>query len=186
MPSGWKFWPEREPGPVDDAFIQTKWVRPYRPGPLRLAALVILWALAAYACFAGYLAITAEPTLAGRLIGLALTLVIAGSLALFGARVLSAGVWVNDFGVRTLGIGRSDTFDWDHVADVRRVRGEARVLGLPWRSTGETVWLVLKDGTDRETPLTNHSPDFLARGEAFDMAATAIERWFEETRPEQV
>ncbi len=42
VPSGWKFWPEKEPGPVDDAYVQVQWVRPYRPGPLRLRRHVLI------------------------------------------------------------------------------------------------------------------------------------------------
>ena len=60
--------------------------------------------------------------------------------------------------------------------------GRTRVLGGPWRGSGSTVYLVLQDGSDLETPLTDVSVDFVGRAEAFDMAAGAVERWFEEAR----
>ena len=111
-----------------------------------------------------------------------ITCVVAGSLAVFGSRLLSSGVWVNDFGVRILGLVRNETWPGDSVADVRRVHGPRGCSGSPVRRSGDTVWIVLVDGTDRETPLSDVGPDFLARAEAYDMAAGAVERWFEETK----
>jgi len=182
MPSGWKFWPEREPGPVDDRFVQDKWVRPYRPGPVRVLATFLVGTVAVFTGFTGFLAVLAEPVAWVRLVNLLFTVVVAGSLAVFGSRILAAGVWVNDFGVRILGLVRNDELPWGSVADVRRVDGQARLLGSPLRRRGDTVWIVLADGTDRETPLSDVGPDFLARSEAYDMAAMAVERWFEETK----
>ena len=181
MPSGWKFWPEREPGPVDDAFVQARWVRPYRPGPLRVLVTFFIGTVTVFTAFIGFLSVLAEPTPWARLANLAITVVVAGSLAALGSRVLSVGVWVNDFGVRILGLVRNEELGWPRVADVRRVRGPARLLGSPLRRSGDTVWIVLVDGTDRETPLSDMGPDFLVRAEAYDMAALAVERWFEET-----
>jgi hypothetical protein len=185
VPSGWKFWPDREPGPVDDAFVQTKWVRPYRPGPLRVLATFGVGTLAVFTGLAGFLVVLAEPVPWARVVDLLVTVVLAGSLAVCGSRLMSSGVWVNDFGVRILGLVRNEALAWDSVADVRRVRGPARLLGSPVRRGGDTVWIVLADGTDRETPLSDRGPDFLARAEAYDMAAGAVERWFEETKDPQ-
>ena len=33
--TGWKFWPDRPQGPVGASYRQVKWIRPYRPGPMR-------------------------------------------------------------------------------------------------------------------------------------------------------
>ncbi len=183
MPSGWKFWPEKPPGPVDDAFVQKNWVRPYRPGPFRVAMALIVFAVTVYATFAGVIAVLTTPTGLGRSIALVITVAIAGSLAMLGSRIMATGVWVNDFGVRIYGLVRSERIAWDAITDVRRVRGPTRVLGSPLRGAGDTVWIVLLDGSDRETPVTSRGPDFLGRAEAYDMAAGAVERWFEETRP---
>jgi hypothetical protein len=182
VPSGWKFWPEREPGPVDDAFVQSRWVRPYRPGPVRVLAAGVIGTFAVFTGFAGFLAMLAEPVAWARVVDLLVTVVVAGSLVVCCARLMSVGVWVNDFGVRILGLVRNEQIDWRKVTAVRRGHGPARVLGTPVRRPGDTVWIVLADGSDRETPLTDAGPDFLARAEAYDMAAGAVERWFEETK----
>ena len=34
--TGWKFWPDRPKGPVGADYRQVKWIRPYRPGPVRV------------------------------------------------------------------------------------------------------------------------------------------------------
>ncbi len=185
MPSGWKFWPERPQGPVDGAFVQRGWVRPYRPGPLRVTLASVVWAACAYASFVGFLSVLAEPSAVGRIVTAVIATAVGGSLALLGSRIMATGVWVNDFGVRLHGLVRSESLAWSNVADVRRVEAETRVLGTPVRRSGQTLWLVLVDGSDRETALTDRGPDFLGRAEAFDMAAGAVERWFVETRPEQ-
>jgi hypothetical protein len=182
MPSGWKFWPDKEPGPVDDAYVQAKWVRPYRPGPVRLIVTFLIATIAVFTGFAGMVAVLAEPVAWARVVDVLITVALAGSLAVLGSRTLSAGVWVNDWGVRILGLVHSEQLPWTAVTDVRRVDGPARLLGSPLRRSGDTVWIVLADGSDRETPLSAVGPDFLARSEAYDMAAGAIERWFEETR----
>ena len=183
MPSGWKFWPEREPGPVDDAFVQSRWVRPYRPGPVRVLAAGVLGSFAVFTGFAGFLAMLAEPVAWARVVDLLVTVVIAGSLTVCCSRLMSVGVWVNDFGVRILGLVHNEEIE---LAGRRRrqARGRAPRGCSAARSgaLGDTVWIVLVDGSDRETPLTDAGPDFLARAEAYDMAAGAVERWFEETR----
>lgn len=185
MAGGWKFWPDRKPGPVDDAYVQRRWIRPYRPGPFRVLGSLLCATATAFVTFSGFVATLELPTRPERLVGGVLTLSVAGSLGLLAARALSVGVWVNDFGVRVLGLVRREQLTWAEVADVRRVQGPARLLGTPLRQAGDTVWLVLADGTDRETPVNDHSPDFLGRAEAYDMAAGAVERWFEASRPPQ-
>lgn len=182
MASGWKFWPEKEPGPVDDAYVQVRWIRPYRPGPLRVAATLLIAVFAIFTSFSGFLGALGAVTFAQGVFFTAVTLMVAGSLVVLASRLLSVGVWVNDRGVRVLGLVRRHEHPWSAVADVRRVPGRARVLGTPLRSSGTTVFLVLKDGSDLETPLTDVNADFAARAEAFDMAAGAVERWFEEAR----
>lgn len=183
MPGGWRLWPERPPGPVDDAYVQRRWIRPYRPGPFRVALALALLAATAFVTLSGFITTLTLPTRPERLLSGVVTLAMAGSLTVVAARVLSVGVWVNDFGIRILGLAHRRQLRWPEVADVRRVPGPARVLGTPLRRGGETVWLVLQDGSDLETPLTDVGPDFLGRAEAYDMAAGAVERWFSETRP---
>jgi hypothetical protein len=143
---------------------------------------LLVFAATVYATFAGVITILTSPTGLGRLIAAVMTLVIGGSLALLGSRLMATGVWVNDFGVRIYGLVRSERIPWASVADVRRVHGSTRLLGSPLRASGDAVWIVLLDGSDRETPVTDRGADFLGRAEAYDMASGAIERWFEETR----
>ena len=73
-------------------------------------------------------------------------------------------------------------WQWRDVADVRSVPGSTRLLGTPVRVDGHAVVLVLSDGSDVETPLSDRSGDFLGRSEAYDMAATAVEGWLEQHR----
>jgi len=42
QPPKYRFWPERKQGPVDDAYVQSRWVRPYRPGAIRVAASLLV------------------------------------------------------------------------------------------------------------------------------------------------
>ena len=183
MASGWRFWPERRQGPVDDAYVQRRWIRPYRPGPARVALSLAAATATAFVTFSGFIATLELPTRPERLVGGIITLLVAGSLGLLAARLLSSGVWVNDFGVRTLGLMHREQFRWTELADVRRVQGPTRILGTPLRGSGDTVWLVLRDGSDRETSLTSLGPDFVGRAEAYDIAAGAVERWFDASRP---
>jgi hypothetical protein len=183
VPKGWKFWPDKTPGPVDEAYVQRRWIRPYRPGPVRVGASLVAAVATAFVTFSGFIATLELPSRPERLVGGIVTLLVAGSLALLAGRLLSAGVWVNDFGVRILGIVKRRQFRWDQVADVRRVHGPTRILGTPLRRDGDAVWLVLRDGSDLETSLTDVGPDFVGRAEAYDIAAGAVERWLVGSRP---
>jgi len=175
-------WPEpdREPGPLDDAYRQTKWLRPYRPGPWRLALclaiLVVLLFMTMVSLIAAYSSVS--------LVELGLRALIAAAVyvglvwAVF--RVYLSGVWVTDDGVRVVRPFSTRVWPWRDVADVRSVPGGTRLLGSPVRVDGHAVVLVLSDGTDVETPVSSRSGDFLGRPEAYDMAATAVEGWLEQ------
>src|SRR5205085_1540840 len=93
-----------------------------------------------------------------------------------------AGVWVTDQGVRSLRPFSTRVWEWTEVADVRSVSGSTRLLGSPIRVPGRCVVLVLADGSDIETPVTDRSPDFLGRREAYDIAAASIEGWLQQSR----
>lgn len=178
----YQFWPEKEPGPVDEAYRQTRWLRPYRPGPYRVAVCLFLLALLMYATMVSLLAVYGS----GGIPELGLRIIIAGvvyaGLVLAAVRAFLSGVWVTDAGVRVVRPLSTRVWTWADIADVRSVPGPTRLLGTPVRVGGNSVFLVLSDGTDVETPLADRSADFLGRAEAYDMASSAVEGWLEQNR----
>ena len=182
MVGGYRFFPERAPGPVDDGYRQVRWVRPYRPGPFRWAAAVALLVL----LFWGGLVAFALLTGATSIEDLGLRAVLAGliyvGLAVLAARCFLAGVWVTDDAVQVRRLLSTRTWPWSEVADVRVLTGTAPLLGTPVRVSGRVSALVLSNGSDIVTPVGSGSPDFLGRAEAFTMAAEAVEGWFEQAR----
>ncbi len=178
----YRFWPEKEPGPLDEAYQQTRWLRPYRPGPYRVGVCLLLLALLMYATMVSLLAIYG----AAAIPELGLRLVIAGAvyglLVLVAVRAYLSGVWVTDAGVRVVRPMSTRVWRWAEIADVRSVPGPTRLLGTPVRVDGHALVMVLADGSDIETPLTDRSADFLGRAEAYDMASSAVEGWLEQNR----
>jgi hypothetical protein len=179
---GWRFWPEREPGPVDDAYVQSRWVRPYRPGPFRVAACVLLLVLLAYLTVGGMLALFGSGGYADLAARALIAVAVFVALLWLLVRTYLAGVWVTDHHVRVMRLLSTRVWGWADVADVRSVPGTARLLGFPVRVPGRSVVLVLSDGSDLETPVADRSPDFLGRAEAYDMASGAVEGWLEQHR----
>lgn len=173
----YRFWPERAPGPVDGAYVQSRWMRPYRPGLLRVLTSAALLAALALVISVGLLTTFRDAdhlTLAIR--GIGTVLLLAGLGTLFSRCYLS-GLWVTDHRVRILRPLSTSVWSWAQVADVRTVTGAARLLGTPLAVPGRRVLLVLADGLEVETPVCDRSPDFLGRPEAFAMAADAVEGW---------
>ncbi|MEV7339980.1 hypothetical protein [Streptomyces sp. NPDC093544] len=162
--------------PFDD---RDHWRRPYRPGPWRVGAAALVLLLASYVLFAAVI--------------IAVTGTLTGAVACFGGavlailcalRLLRAGVWVSARGVRRVSFFRTSTTQWAQVVAVRTVQQPVRWLGLPRTVQGQALLLVRKDRAPDDLPplLTSHGADFLARVEAFDRAADAIEVWAEEYR----
>jgi hypothetical protein len=178
-PPKYRFWPERAPGPVDDAYVQTRWMRPYRPGLIRVATTVLLIAVLGLVAEVSLLTTFHAPDGATLVIRIVVTLALLVSLTLVFSRCYLSGVWVTDQGVRVLRPLSTRVWTWQQITDVRSVRGPTRLLGSPLGVPGRGVVLVLADGSDISTPLSDRSPDFLGRPEAYDMAADAIEGWFE-------
>jgi hypothetical protein len=164
------------PLPYDD---RDRWRRPYRPGPWRVGAAAILLLLASYVLFAAVIiALTGTPSSAGVVFGIALA-VIVGAL-----RLLRVGVWVSANGLRRVGFFGTRTTSWQKAVSVRTVQQPVRWLGLPRTVQGQALVLVRKGRAPEEMPplLTTHNADFLARPEAFDRAADAVEAWAAEYR----
>ncbi|MGW1785422.1 hypothetical protein ACWCQQ_40985 [Streptomyces sp. NPDC002143] len=162
--------------PFDD---HERWRRPYRPGPWRVGMAALALLLASYVLFAAVIiALTGSASEAGAVFGCSL-LVIAGAL-----RLLRMGVWVSDRGLRHVGFLFTRTLPWERVMAVRTAQQPVRWLGLPRTVQGQALTVVRRDRTAGEAAplLTTHGADFLARAEAFDRAADAIEAWAAENR----
>jgi len=168
--------------PVDGDYVQVRPVRLHRPGPWRTALVVALAILAAWTSLAAVLAVTVAQGLAAKLLVLAVVSVPVGLVFWATARILSVGVYANDRALKQNRIATADEGDWADVVDVRRVKDRVRLLGLGPRVDGERVVVVMRDGDEIATTITTHSPDFLLRAEAFDQAALAVERWWEQSR----
>ncbi|GLP72756.1 membrane protein [Streptomyces sp. TUS-ST3] len=157
--------------PFDD---RDRWRRPYRPGPWRVGVAAILLLLASYVLFAAVIiAATGSPSEAAVVLGIAV-LVILGAL-----RLLRMGVWVSARGVRRVGFLVTRTVSWEQVVAVRTAQQPVRWLGLPRTVQGQALTVVRQGRTPDDVPplLTTHNADFLARGQAFDRAADAVEAW---------
>jgi hypothetical protein len=178
-PPKYRFWPERPPGPVDDAYVQTRWMRPYRPGLLRVGMSLLLLATLGLVLEVSLLTTFHAPTKVDLVIRLAITAVLLVGLGTVFSRCYLSGVWVTDYRVRVLQPLSTRAWPWTEIADVRSVAGPTRLLGTPVVVGGQCVVLVLRDGSDVVTPVSDRSPDFLGRAEAYDMAAGAVEGWFQ-------
>lgn len=178
--SGWKFWPDPPKHPVGSAFRQTRWIRPYRPGFPRVAAVVLLALFVSQVVVAGLLVLaTPGAPLLERTLVSASILLIATGLGIVVGRLFSSGVYVNDDGLRLVTPRRTLTAPWAEVVDVSDVSGRRGLLGLPQpRLPGRGVVVTVRDLGPVLTPLTSVGADFLGRPEGYDMAAAAVERWW--------
>ncbi|MFI0542054.1 phage holin family protein [Streptomyces sp. WSLK1-3] len=151
-----------------------RWRRPYRPGPWRVGVAAVVLLLASYVLFAAVIiALTDSPSEA------ALVLVIALLVIVCALRLLRMGVWVSARGVRRVGFLLTRTVPWEQVVAVRTAQQPVRWLGLPRTVQGQALTLVRQGRAPEDMPplLTTHNADFLARGQAFDRAADAVEAW---------
>jgi hypothetical protein len=180
----YRLWPDpdREPGPLDEAYRQTRWMRPYRPGPLRLAVCLAIIVVLLFATMVSLIAAYGSASVVELGLRGVIAAAVYGALVWAVFRAYLSGVWVTDDGVRIVRPMSTRAWPWRDIADVRSVPGSTRLLGTPVRVDGHAVVLVLSDGSDVETPLTDRSGDFLGRPEAYDMAATAVEGWLEQHR----
>ena len=178
--SGWRLWPDRPKGPVGSDYRQVEWIRPYRPGYLRVLASgvgLVVFFLPFLMSLVVFLASTG-PILPRLFVSISLALVATGLLILVG-RLFAAGVYVNDFGLRIVTISSMRTWKWEQIADVSTAPGKAAFLGVGLAHVrAQIVYATTADSGPRPTPVTSVNLDFLGRAEAFDAAALAIERWW--------
>ena len=162
--------------PFDD---RVRWRRPYRPGPWRVALAALVLLLASYVLVAAtIIALTGSRSAALLCFGGFLVVI------LCALRVLRMGVWVSARGLRRVAFFHTNTAPWEQIVAVRTVQQPVRWLGLPRTVQGQALLLVRKDRAVDGLPplLTSHNSDFLARMEAFDRAADAVEVWADEYR----
>ncbi|MEU1622569.1 hypothetical protein ABZ479_35405 [Streptomyces sp. NPDC005722] len=152
--------------------VQDGWIRPYRPGPWRVAAAAMLLMLASYLLFAAVIM-----GLAGNGSGVIATLVAAVLAIGCALRLLRVGIWVSARGLRQVGFLYTTTLPWNRVASVRTAQQPVKWLGLPRTVQGQSLVVARADGERMRPLLTDHNADFLGRTEAFDQAADAIEGW---------
>lgn len=156
---------------------QDHWMRPYRPGPWRVATAALMLILASYLLVAALIMVAAGSVRGGGTCLLAALLVIAVTL-----RLLRVGVWVSGKGLRQVEFFRTSTVSWNQVTSVRTAQQPVRVLGLPRSVQGQALVIARRGGRPLRPMLTDHNADFLGRVEAFDLAADAIEGWAAELR----
>jgi hypothetical protein len=154
-----------------------RWRRPYRPGPWRVAGAAVLLLVSAFMLLATVI-IAFAGTTAGAAIAAGASLLVLGS----ALRLLRTGVWVSPAGLRRVGFFSTRSIAWSEIDDVRKVQQPVRWLGLPRTVQGQALTVAGRHGAELPVLLTDHSADFLARGEAFDRAAGQVEAWAQEYR----
>jgi hypothetical protein len=182
---GWKFWPDPPKGPVDDAYVQRRWIRPYRIGPVRLVFGIMLAVVTLYpSMIAVLIGLSGRGgQIWARLVWLVLSLAVVALAATAVGRCFTAGVYVNDFGIKVVRLWRTVPVAWPNVVDVVQVSGGSPLLGISLMPVpAHAVWITTADGNSYRTPITSVSPDFLGRSEAFAAGATALEQWYRDAR----
>ncbi|WP_432077203.1 hypothetical protein [Streptomyces wuyuanensis] len=162
--------------PFDDHDL---WRRPYRPGPWRVCGAALLLLLASFVLLAAMVI-----AFAGELTGATVCIGIAALLICGALRILRMGTWVSRHGLRHVALFSTTTVSWAKVKTLRTAQQPVRWLGLPRTVQGQALVLV-RDGDEPVTLLTDHNGDFLSRVEAFDRAADTIEAWGSEYGPER-
>jgi hypothetical protein len=158
--------------PYDD---HGQWRRPYRPGPWRVAAAAMLLLLASFVLLAATI-IAAT----GQLTGAAVCALLGALVIVSSLRLLRMGTWVSRHGVRRVGFFATTTVPWGKAQALRTVQQPVKWLGLPRTVQGQALVLVRQGGETLPPLLTDHSADFLARGEAFERATDTVEAWSDE------
>jgi hypothetical protein len=162
--TGWKFWPDRPKGPVGDAYRQVTWIRPYRPGPLRVTLAVLGILVTTLPAIIAFSTLLSPGPFVPRLVYGGAFGLIATGLAIAVTRFFAVGVYVNDAGIRILTMRAVAVYPWRLVTDVS--------------TASRGVVVTIRDAGPVATPVHRRSPDFLGRSEQFAMASLAIERWW--------
>ena len=178
--SGWKLSPDAPKGPVDGAYQQRSWLRPYRPGFPRILLSILGVVIFLLPMWSSLIILLSPGTpVVPRLLIAGSFAMIAFGIAILVSRLFATGVYVNDNGIRIVAMRRMLSMPWGEVADISNTSGRTGVLGIPFvRATGQLVVVTDRDRGPIRTALTSTGLDFLGRSEAYDAAALAIERWW--------
>jgi predicted anti-sigma-YlaC factor YlaD len=90
---------------LDRDYVQTTFVRLHRPGPWRTALVVLLAFTAAWASLAAVLAVTVARTFLAKLVVVGVVALPLVALYLLTARILSVGVYANDWTLKQNRVG---------------------------------------------------------------------------------
>ncbi|MBT2385249.1 hypothetical protein [Streptomyces sp. ISL-11] len=156
-----------EPLPYED---ESRWRRPYRPGPWRVAGAALVLLLASYVLFSALII-----ALAGSLPVAGACVVLAALMITAAVRLVRVGIWLSPRGLRQVRLLSSTVVPWQEVAGVRTVQQPVRWLGLPRTVQGQALVVHRAQGEPLPAVITDHGADFLARPDAFGVAADAVE-----------
>ncbi|MDT0547171.1 MULTISPECIES: hypothetical protein [Streptomyces] len=144
--------------------------RPYRPGPWRVGGAALLLLLASYVLFSAMII-----ALAGSVPAAGVCVAVAALVIVCAVRLVRAGVWMDEEGLRLTGLFSATTMRWSQITAIRTTQQPVRWLGLPRSVQGQAVLIEVAGGSSPRVAVTDHSADFLGRPESFAMAADAIE-----------
>jgi len=176
-PVFWFLWPTADPGPLDGAAMQTRWIRVCGRGPWRWGFLTLCTAaVVTLSCAAVAVALT-RPGWLSLLVTVAVVLPLVGLLA----RAWVAGTYVSDRGIKVSRILTTEAIPWPCVTDVVDAPG-SRLLGTPLRVPG--LGVVIRDdaGQGIRTHVESASPDLWLRPQAWSAASDRLRTWVRETR----
>lgn len=170
-------WPDPDPGPLDGAATQQRWVRVCSRGPWRWGFLILMSFAVITAGSAALAAALARPGWVSAL----LALVILVPLVSLLARAWVVGTYVSDRGVKVSSVLTTEVLPWSDI-DAIRVEAGTRLLGIPVGVAGEHVELV--SSRTGSAPLRTHvetaSPDLWLRPQAWSAAADRLRTWSRE------
>ena len=173
-PIFWFLWPRPDPSaPVDGDFVQTRPLRIPRRGPFRWLLLLIGTVSLATTTGSAILAALAAPLTAGAFLGAA----VSATAFVLILRGWVVGTYVNDAGVTVTSMWKRQSADWSSIASAACSDTTTPWLGLPLRTRGRRVIMILEDGEVIPTHIYSTSPDLFLRPEAFDMACLQWENW---------
>ena len=175
-PVFWFLWPQGDPGPLDAAAVQSRWVRVCPRGPWRWAFLIAFSLLVVTVASSA----TAAALSRAGWVPVAVGIVIVVPLIALLARAWVAGTYVSDRGIKVSCVLATDVLPWSTVTDISH-GNRSRLLGTPLTMAGARVEVSGPDGVVA-THVETASPDLWLRPQAWEAAADRLRTWWRETR----